>query len=127
LYVFDAEAATVERKHLFGDLREDTLRSLAHILEDAENPYPKHYRHMADAVAQATADAAAAGREPPVAQMCFKSGTEKDPRRYNEPSARSNEIALIYAGEGPPSRHYISVFSHATSEGRGIYIYIYIK
>ena len=126
LYVFDAEAATVERKHLFGDLREDTLRSLAHILEDAENPYPKHYRHMADAVAQATADAAAAGREPPVAQMCFKSGTEKDPRRYNEPSARSNEIALIYAGEGPPSRHYISVFSHATSEGRGIYIYIYI-
>ncbi len=45
--------------------------------------------------------------------MRFRSGGSPDRRRYNTPSARTEEVAIVFSGEGPPSEHYTSMCSRA--------------
>ena len=47
------------------------LQELAVMLDNAGNPYPKHYRAMRDVVSEAEEHARNTKRAPPVIQMCF--------------------------------------------------------
>lgn len=126
LYVFDAHEASQERARAFEGLRQDTLLRLAQMLEAANNPYPQHFRQFRDVLRDREIYASTHNLPPPVGQLCFKGGEECDPRRYNE--ARADEIAIVFAGDNPPSRHYVSVFSRCESgSGAGLHELSYLS
>ena len=114
LYIYDAAEACRQRASCFEGLREDIFLSLATLPESSDNPYPADYRNMHTLLQQKGSAHAILGLPAPVAQMCFHGGREPDPRRYNV--ARGDEVAIVFAGEGAPRGHYISVFSNTSQE-----------
>ena len=81
------------------------------------NPYPSHFLRMHELVQaslrDSVGDALASGTQH---VLRFSGGTEKDPRRYNAPSAA--EVSCGIVGDGPLPPHFISVYERA-DDGAG--------
>eukprot|EP00959_Pyramimonas_sp_CCMP1952_P236584 4944177-Pyramimonas_sp.AAC.1 len=78
------------------------------------NPYPAKFKHMHHVVQTSRT---AHGDAAPEHVLRFSGGIEKDPRRYNAPSAA--EVAVAIAGEGSLPPNFISVFERPSAEGQG--------
>ena len=108
MYIYDPVDAADRRVKLDPGLEKRLCEKIHRMLLRCENPYVASCKHMYEKM-----QSHEQGDDAQVV-LRFRSGDTPDPRRYNEPSGR--DVAAVFAGDKPPSRREISVYSRSSQE-----------